>query len=113
MAERKKKLVGDIRAFGSVTPGKNAFCGDVYELPVGSTSLDDLDELDSVASLYTNTLNVPNQDITQLGRAVTAKTPVAVDTEIRCASDDWLTYLRKVRNLEADLYLESFQNLRE
>ena len=66
-AEKKKKLVGDIRAFGSVTPNESAFCGDVYELPVGSTSLDDLGELDPVASLYSNTLNVPNQDITQMG----------------------------------------------
>jgi hypothetical protein len=66
-AGKKRKLIGDIRAFGAVTPSENAFCGDVYELPVGATSLYDLGELDPVASLYTNTLNVPNQDITRMG----------------------------------------------
>ena len=66
-AEKKKKLIGDIRAFGAATPSENAFCGDVYELPVGATSVDELGELDPVASLYTNTLNVPHQDITRMG----------------------------------------------
>ena len=65
--EEKRQLIGDIRAFGSVTPSENAFCGDVYELPVGATSLYDLGELDPVGSIYTNTLNVPNQDITRIG----------------------------------------------
>jgi hypothetical protein len=65
--EKKKKLVGDVRAFGAATPSENAFCGDVYELPAGATSVDELGELDPVASLYTNTLNVPNQDITRMG----------------------------------------------
>ncbi len=66
--KKKKKLIGDIRAFGSVTPGENTFCGDVYELPVGRTSsLSDFRDLDPVASLYTDTLNVPNQDITRMG----------------------------------------------
>jgi hypothetical protein len=66
-AEKKKKLIGDIRVFGAVTPSENAFCGDVYELPASATSVDDLGELDPVASLYANTLNVPNQDITRMG----------------------------------------------
>jgi hypothetical protein len=65
--EKKKKLIGDIRAFGAATPSENAFCGDVYELPVGATSVDEFAEVDPVASLYTNTLNVPNQDITRMG----------------------------------------------
>ncbi len=64
---RKRKLIGDIRAFGSVLPKQDAFCGDVYELSVGATSIYDLGELDPVASIYTNTLNVPNQDITRMG----------------------------------------------
>jgi hypothetical protein len=66
-AGEKRKLIGDIRAFGSVTPREGAFCGDVYELPVGATSLYELGELDPVASIYTNTLNIPNQDITRMG----------------------------------------------
>jgi hypothetical protein len=66
-AGKKKKLLGDIRAFGAATPSDNAFCGDVYELPVGATSVDEFSEVDPVASLYTNTLNVPNQDITRMG----------------------------------------------
>ena len=66
-AAKRRKLIGDIRAFGAVTPSENAFCGDVYELPAGATSLYSLGQLDPVASLYTNTLDVPNQDITRMG----------------------------------------------
>ena len=66
-AEKKRTLIGDIRAFGAATPGENAFCGDVYELPQTATSVDEFAEVDPVASLYTNTLNVPNQDITRMG----------------------------------------------
>jgi hypothetical protein len=66
-AERKKNLIGDIRAFGAVTPSENTFCGDVYELPAGFTSVEEFGELDPVASIYSNTLNVPNQDITRMG----------------------------------------------
>lgn len=66
-AEKKRKLVGDIRAFGSVTPSENAFCGDVYELPAGASSLYELEDFDPVASIYTSELNVPNQDITRMG----------------------------------------------
>jgi hypothetical protein len=65
-AGKKRKLIGDIRAFGSVTPRENTFCGDVYELPVGATSLSDLRDLDPVGSIYTNTLDVPNQIITRM-----------------------------------------------
>jgi hypothetical protein len=64
-AGKKRKLIGDIRAFGSVTPSEDTFCGDVYELPVGAASLSDLRDLDPVGSIYTNTLDVPNQDITR------------------------------------------------
>ena len=66
-ARKKKKLIGDIRAFGSVTPSENAFCGDVYELPEGTNSLSAFRNLDPVGSIYTNTLDVPNQDITHMG----------------------------------------------
>jgi hypothetical protein len=65
--KKKRQLIGDIRAFGSVTPSENTFCGDVYELPVGVTSVDEFGKFDPVASLYTNTLNVPVQDITRMG----------------------------------------------
>jgi len=66
--ERKKpRLNGDIRAFGAVTPSQSAFCGDVYELPPGTASLVGLRDLDPVGSLYTNVLDVPNQDITRMG----------------------------------------------
>ena len=65
--EKKQKLIGDIRAFGSVTPQQNAFCGDVYELPGGTNSLYDLGALDPVGSIYTNALDVPNQNITRMG----------------------------------------------
>jgi len=64
-AKKKPRLIGDIRSFGSVTPSENTFCGDVYELPAGATSLSDFRDLDPVGSIYTNTLDVPNQDITR------------------------------------------------
>jgi hypothetical protein len=66
-AKGKRKLIGDIRAFGSVTPGTSAFCGDVYELPAGTRSIYSFQELDPVGSLYSNTLDVPDQDITRMG----------------------------------------------
>ncbi len=66
-AEKRRKLIGDIRAFGSVTPSEYAFCGDVYELPVSAASLYELGEHDPVGSIYTNTLDVPNEDITRMG----------------------------------------------
>jgi hypothetical protein len=65
--EKKGKLIGDIRVFGSVTPQENAFCGDVYELPEGTNSLYDLGALDPVGSIYTSALDVPNQNITRMG----------------------------------------------
>jgi hypothetical protein len=67
-AKKKPKLIGDVRAFGSVTPSESSFCGDVYELPPGTTSsVSSFAELDPVGSLYTNMLDVPNQDITHMG----------------------------------------------
>ncbi len=66
-AKKKPRLVGDIRAFGSVTPGEGAFCGDVYELPEGTAFLSGLEKVDPVGSLYTSALDVPNQDITRMG----------------------------------------------
>jgi len=65
-AGKKRKLIGDIRAFGSVTPRENTFCGDVYELQVGAASLSELRDLDPVGSIYTSTLDVPNQIITRM-----------------------------------------------
>jgi hypothetical protein len=64
-AKKKRRLIGDIRAFGSVTPSESAFCGDVYELPVGAASVSSFRELDPVGSIYTDALDVPNQDITR------------------------------------------------
>lgn len=65
--KRKARLIGDIRAFGSVARMGNAFCGDVYELAVGASSLSTLQGFDPVGSLYTDALNVPNQNITRMG----------------------------------------------
>ena len=65
--QKKRHLIGDIRAFGSVTPRDNSFCGDVYELPVGTKWLSSFRDVDPVGSLYTNVLNVPNEDITRRG----------------------------------------------
>lgn len=65
--QKRRKLVGDIRAFGSVTPGENSFCGDVYELPPGASSVWSFLSLDPVGSIYTDSLDVPNEDITRMG----------------------------------------------
>jgi hypothetical protein len=64
-AKKKRRFIGDIRAFGSVTPSESSFCGDVYELPVATASVSSFRELDPVGSIYTDTLDVPDQDITR------------------------------------------------
>lgn len=66
-AEKRRKLAGDIRAFGSVTPSENAFCGDVYELSPVVSSVSELGEFDPVGSIYSNALEVPDEDITRMG----------------------------------------------
>jgi hypothetical protein len=65
--KKRRRLIGDIRAFGSVTPGENAFCGDVYELPEGTGFLSSFQDQDPVGSIYTSALNVPNQNILRMG----------------------------------------------
>jgi hypothetical protein len=65
-AKKRPRMIGDIRAFGSVTPSESAFCGDVYELRVGTASVSSFRELDPVGSLYASTLDVPDQDITRM-----------------------------------------------
>jgi hypothetical protein len=57
-----------IGSFGSIVPASHAFCGDVYELPNRPQSLPDFREYDPVASLYTSTLDVPNQIFSNLTR---------------------------------------------
>ena len=52
---------GPIGSFGSIVPASHSFCGDVYELPHASGSLPDFRELDPIGSLYTSSLDVPNQ----------------------------------------------------
>ena len=52
---------GPIGTFGSVVPHPNAFCGDVYELQPNIPKLPDFRDLDSIGSIYTSTLAVPNQ----------------------------------------------------
>lgn len=54
---------GPIGSFGSVVPASNSFCGDVYELK-SSSRLPDFRELDPIGSLYTRTLDVPDQFFT-------------------------------------------------
>lgn len=52
--------VGPIGSFGSIVPDLSALCGDVYELE-GLSRLPDFWVLPSVSAIYTDTLNVPNQ----------------------------------------------------
>jgi hypothetical protein len=52
---------GPIGSFGSIVPASRSFCGDVYELPGTSDQLPDFRELDPIGSVYTSSLDVPNQ----------------------------------------------------
>jgi hypothetical protein len=53
---------GPIGSFGSIVAASHSFCGDVYELPHTSSNLPDFRELDPIGSLYTSTLDVPDQN---------------------------------------------------
>jgi len=55
--------VGTIRAFGVAIPLPHAFCGDVYEISEGAAVLPDFWNLDPVGTVYTNALNVVDQDL--------------------------------------------------
>jgi hypothetical protein len=50
-----------VGSFGSILPAPHSFCGDVYELPDAPQDLPDFRESDPIVSLYTSTLDVPNQ----------------------------------------------------
>jgi hypothetical protein len=54
--------VGTIRAFGVITPLPNSFCGDFYEISLGAAVIPDFWNLDPISSIYTNALNVQDQD---------------------------------------------------
>lgn len=56
--------VGTPRAFGVVTPLPNAFCGDVYEISSGVSTIPDFWNLEPIGSIYANALNVVDQDAT-------------------------------------------------
>ncbi len=50
-----------VGSFGSVLRAPHSFCGDVYELPGHPEDLPDFREADPIVSIYTPTLDVPNQ----------------------------------------------------
>ena len=56
--------VGTVRAFGVITPLPNSFCGDFYEISLGAAVIPDFWNLEPFGSLYTNALNVQDQDVT-------------------------------------------------
>lgn len=60
-----KRPVGSVRSFGVITPRENDFCGDVYELSSGAAQLPDFWNLEPVGSIYTDKLEVWDQDINQ------------------------------------------------
>jgi len=67
-ADKSKTLrrpVGSVRSFGVITPRENDFCGDVYELSSGTPQLPDFWKLEPVASIYTDKLEIWDQDINQ------------------------------------------------
>lgn len=57
--------VGSVRSFGVITPRENDFCGDVYELSSGASQLPDFWNMEPVGSIYTDKLEVWDQDINQ------------------------------------------------
>jgi PA14 domain len=57
--------VGSVRSFGVITPRENDFCGDVYELSSGASQLPDFWNMEPVGSIYTDKLEVWDQDIDQ------------------------------------------------
>jgi hypothetical protein len=56
--------VGTVRAFGVITPLPNSFCGDFYEISLGAAVIPDFWNLEPLGSIYTNALNVQDQDTT-------------------------------------------------
>ena len=56
-----RPVQGPIGSFGSIVPAPHSFCGDVYELLETSDHLPDFRELDPIGSVYTSSLDVPNQ----------------------------------------------------
>jgi hypothetical protein len=55
--------VGSVRSFGVITPHENTLCGDVYDLSQGASALPDFWNMDPVGSIYTDKLEVWDQDI--------------------------------------------------
>jgi len=52
---------GPIGSFGSIVAAPETFCGDVFELPRQTEMLPDFRELDPIGSIYSPTLDVPDQ----------------------------------------------------
>jgi hypothetical protein len=71
LAEQTDKLkaivrpAGSVRSFGVITPRENDFCGDVFELSPGIMVLPDFWNLEPVGSVYTDRLEVWDQDVNQ------------------------------------------------
>ena len=67
---------GPIGSFGSVIRSSNSFCGDVFEIPSETPHLPDFRDYDPIGSIYTESLNVPDQqfDDTNGIPGVTART---------------------------------------
>jgi hypothetical protein len=53
--------MGPLGSFGAVVPRPHAFCGDVYELPANVENLPDFRALDTIGSIYTYSLAMPDQ----------------------------------------------------
>ena len=68
--------LGPKGSFGSIEPRPNSLCGDVYELPEGTSFLPNFWDLASVGSVHAYLLNVPHQQFWPTGGipGVTRKT---------------------------------------
>ena len=68
--------MGPKGSFGSIEPRPNSLCGDVYELPVGTSFLPNFWDLASIGSIHAYLLDVPHQQFWATGGipGVTRKT---------------------------------------
>lgn len=81
---------GPLGSFGSVVPVAHSFCGDVFELGSLLLKLPDFRSMDPIASIYSRSLDVPNQ-IFSGTHGIPGATPLTVDFGIDYHASFWVT----------------------
>jgi hypothetical protein len=80
---------GPLGSFGSVAPSSNAFCGDVFEVPSEMQSLPDFRDYNPIGSIYTASLDVPDQLFTD-ANGIPGVTPRTVGFGIDYRATFWV-----------------------